>query len=82
MIVLGVLAFAAVVLTIPVGRAPIWEPNNAVEIDSGEWQRLLAEPARDVVILTRKRWAEAQAHTASAGWQVLESRTVGARTSS
>jgi 4-amino-4-deoxy-L-arabinose transferase-like glycosyltransferase len=29
MIVLGVLAFAVVVLTIPIGRAPIWEPNNA-----------------------------------------------------
>jgi 4-amino-4-deoxy-L-arabinose transferase-like glycosyltransferase len=29
MIVLGVLAFAVVVLAIPIGRAPIWEPNNA-----------------------------------------------------
>jgi len=77
--VLGVLTFAVVVLTIPIGRAPIWEPNNArwgrtafaypdlsleydvyvhrriVEIDCSELQRLLAEPARDVVILTRKR---------------------------
>jgi len=32
-----------------------------------------------VVILTRGRWAEAQAHTVSAGWQVLESRTVGGK---
>ena len=24
-----VLAFAIVVLTIPIGRAPVWEPNNA-----------------------------------------------------
>lgn len=39
----------------------------------------LAKPARDVVILTRGRWAEAHAHTVSAGWQVLESRTVGGK---
>lgn len=44
---------------------------------SSELRGLLVEPARDVVILTRGRWAEVQAHTASAGWQVLESRTVG-----
>ena len=39
MIVLGVLAFAVVILTIPIGRAPIWEPNNA------RWMLL----ARDMV---------------------------------
>ena len=37
-------------------------------IDPGELRRLLAEPVHDVVIL-----AEAQAHTVSAGWQVIES---------
>jgi len=34
----------------------------------GELRRLLAEPVHVVVIL-----AETQAHTVSAGWQVLES---------
>jgi len=53
--------------------------RRIVEIDSSELRSLLAKPARDVVILTRGRWAEAQAHTVSAGWQVLESRTVGGK---
>jgi 4-amino-4-deoxy-L-arabinose transferase-like glycosyltransferase len=57
----------------------VYVRRRIVEIDSGELRRILAEPARDVVILTRKRWAEAQAHTVSAGWQVLESGTVGGK---
>jgi len=57
----------------------VYVRRRIVEIDSGELRRLLLEPARDVVILTRKRWAEAQAQTVSTGWQVLESRTVGGK---
>ena len=41
MIVLGVLSFAVVILTIPIGRARIWEPNNA------RW----LVGARDVVVI-------------------------------
>ena len=57
----------------------VYVHRRIVEIGSGELRRLLAQPPADVVILTRRRWAEAQARTASAGWQVLESRTVGGK---
>ena len=57
----------------------VYVRRRIVEINSGELRRLLAAPARDIVVLTRKRWAEAQAHSVSAGWRVLESRTVGGK---
>jgi 4-amino-4-deoxy-L-arabinose transferase-like glycosyltransferase len=57
----------------------VYVRGRVVEIDSGELRRLIAEPARDVVILTRRRWAEVQAGTVSAGWQVLENRTIGGK---
>ena len=51
--------------------------RRILEIDSDQLRRLLAEPATDVVILTRRRWVDARGRSASAGWQVLENRGVG-----
>jgi 4-amino-4-deoxy-L-arabinose transferase-like glycosyltransferase len=57
----------------------VYVRRRIVEIGSGELGRLLAEPAADVVILTRRRWTEAHARPVSASWRVLESRTVGGK---
>jgi 4-amino-4-deoxy-L-arabinose transferase-like glycosyltransferase len=57
----------------------VYVHRRIVEIGSGELGRLLAEPAADVVILTRRRWTEAHARPVSASWRVLESRTVGGK---
>ena len=57
----------------------VYVHRRIVEIGPDELRRLLAEPATDVVILTRRRWADEQARTVPAGWQVLESRIVGGK---
>jgi len=50
--------------------------RRIVEIGPDELARLLAKPSRDVVIMTRRRWA-ALAGKVAPVWHVLESRTVG-----
>jgi 4-amino-4-deoxy-L-arabinose transferase-like glycosyltransferase len=54
----------------------VYVRRRIVEIDPEELVRLLAKPSRDVVIMTRRRWAALASKVAPA-WHVLESRTVG-----
>jgi len=56
----------------------VYVRRRIVEIGSEELARLLAEPSKDVVIMTRRRWA-ARAGNVAPVWHVLESRTVGGR---
>jgi 4-amino-4-deoxy-L-arabinose transferase-like glycosyltransferase len=56
----------------------VYVRRRIVEIGSEELARLLAEPSKDVVITTRRRWA-ARAGMVAPVWHVLESRTVGGR---
>jgi len=56
----------------------VYVHRRIVEIGSEELARLLAKPSKDVVIMTRQRWA-ALAGTVAPVWHVLESRTVGGK---
>jgi len=54
----------------------VYVHRRIVEIGAGELRHLLAQPSTDVVIMTRRRWREAQAGEVSSGWHVIESRNV------
>src|SRR5712664_3822094 len=54
----------------------VYVHRRIVEIGSEQLTRLLAEPSKDVVIMTRRRWAALAGRVAPV-WFVLESRTVG-----
>ncbi len=54
----------------------VYVHRRIVEIGSEQLTRLLAEPSKDVVIMTRRRWAALAGRVAPV-WYVLESRTVG-----
>src|SRR6267143_975607 len=56
----------------------VYVRRRIVEIDSEELAGLLAKPSKDVVIMTRQRWAALSGAIAPV-WHVLESRTVGVK---
>ncbi len=54
----------------------VYVRRRIVEIDAAQLARLVATPSKDVVIMTRRRWA-AVAGEAAPGWHELGSRRVG-----